>query len=236
MSEQPSVIHRTVHIFLLEHESALGDDQLREILDWSPAEFDCTSKFRHQGAKTSWCLSRLLLRDKLSELFGICDAARHLSYGTHGKPYISGCDIYFNWSHTDGCVALIIALGAEVGIDIESIGIQYPDYIDIAGNLFLAGESAWIGLEPGPASWERFLSLFVQKEAWIKATGQGLSQPIFEAPAIMKLPPFTSSGRILLEVGKNQRYFLAADASIGGIESQFVVEHQNFQKGEHRIP
>jgi 4'-phosphopantetheinyl transferase len=232
MSEQSAIIRRTVHIIILEHESSLGDDQLRGLLEWSPSEFDRTSRFRHQGAKTSWCLSRWLLRDKLSELFGFCDADRHLSYGKHGKPFISGCDIHFNWSHAEGCVVLIIALGAEVGIDIESIGSPYCDYLDIAKNLFLASECDWIGLETGQASWERFLSLFVQKEAWLKATGQGLSHPISEAPAALKSPPYNSPGRILLEIGQKNRIILAGDASIGGTESQFVFEYQKLPNCE----
>jgi 4'-phosphopantetheinyl transferase len=235
MSEQSTCFRRTVRIILLEHEPALDDDQLLAILDWPSTEFDHASRFRHQGAKTSWCLSRWLLHDEMAELFGIHDADRRLSYGKYGKPFISGCDIHFNWSHTEGCVALVIALGAEVGVDIECIGKQYCDYLDIAKNLFLASECEWIGLEPGQTSWERFLSIFVQKEAWLKATGHGLGNAISEAPAALKSPPYNSSGRILLEIDRKNRYFLACDASLSGMQSQFVVEYRNLPKKEQGI-
>jgi phosphopantetheinyl transferase len=227
MSEQFTGNLGTVNIITLEHESTLGDDQLRDLLEWSPAEFECTSRFRRLEAKTSWCLSRWLLRDKLFELFGIRDADRHLSYGKHGKPFISGCDIHFNWSHSDGCVALIIGIGAEVGIDIENVGSRICDYLDIAKSQFLACEHEWIGFETGQASWERFLSLFVQKEAWLKAIGEGLSRPLTDAPAALRLPPYFSAGRTIVEIGQRNRYILAGDASIGNMEPQFQFQYKN---------
>jgi len=202
-------------VLILEHESALGDDRLLGLLDWSPDELERMGRFKHQGAKTSWCLSRRLLRDALSELCGIRDATRRLEYGEFGKPFIGGCDMRFNWSHAEGCIALALTQCGEIGIDIEGAWRHRGDYLDIARDYFLESEREWIGSELGTASWERFLSLFVQKEAWLKATGTGLSASLAEAPAALELPPSRSPGRVLAEVGRVGRYFLAVDASLG---------------------
>ncbi len=217
-------------MLVLEHEGSLGDDRLLSLADWSPEERERMARFRHQGAKTSWCLSRRLLRDALSDLEGIPDANRRLELGEYGKPFIRGCAIRFNWSHANGCLALALAADREIGIDIEGAGHPRGDYLGIARSLFGDQEREWIEQEPGEASWERFLSLFVQKEAWLKATGRGLSQPLVEAPAGLALPPAQSTGRMLLEVGRRSRYFLAVDASIGegGEIGQFQIDNLPF--------
>ena len=199
----------------MEHERAIGDDHLLGLLDWTPAERERIDRFRHQGAKTSWCLSRWLLREALSETVGIRDANRLLEYAEYGKPFIRACGISFNWSHADGCIALALVEDREIGVDIEELGRQRGDYIDVARSFFKDEEREWIGEEQGDESWKRFLSLFVQKEAWLKATGRGLSLPLSEAPVALELPPARSAGRSLLEIGRHTRYYLAVDASIG---------------------
>jgi 4'-phosphopantetheinyl transferase len=205
----------TILVLVLEHERALGDDRLQGLLDWSSADLERMARFKHQGAKTSWCLSRRLLRDSLFYLAGVEDADQRLAYGEQGKPYIEDCRIRFNWSHAEGCIALGLTVGREVGVDIEGAARQRGDYLDVARAYFREEEAMWIGTEPGDGSWTRFLSLFVQKEAWLKATGRGLSMPLAVAPAVLSLPPVQGSGRLLTQVGREGRYFLSVDGSVG---------------------
>jgi phosphopantetheinyl transferase len=218
----------TALIMVLEHDKALGDEYLHGLLDWSTDELERIASFKHQGSKTSWCLSRLLLDDALCEFAAIESARRRLEYGEYGKPFIRGCDTRFNWSHAEGCVALALAVGIEIGIDIEEVGRSSGNYLDVAKDCFRAEESEWIGQGEGESAWTRFLSLFVQKEAWLKATGQGLNLPLAGARADLALPPAQSPGRLLFEVGRMRRYFLAVDASIGeGYEKlSFTVERR----------
>jgi phosphopantetheinyl transferase len=231
MTARRSLEAGTVLVLILEHEVALEDEYLLGLLDWSSEERDRMGRFRHQGAKTSWCLSRRLLGDALYEFAGIEGAHLLLDYGEYGKPFIRGCDIRFNWSHAEGCVALAVTAGRDLGVDIENAGRPQGDYLDIAENYFSEDEREWIGREQGWASWTRFLSLFVQKEAWLKATGQGLSFPLAEAHCALVLPPAKSPRRTLLEVGLRSRYFLAVDASIGGGDEilSFIVERREFE-------
>jgi phosphopantetheinyl transferase len=221
----------TVLVVVLEHDRELDDGRLAGLLDWSPEELARLARFRHQGAKTSWCMSRRLFRDALCELTGIADAHRRLEPGEFGKPFLRGCGLTFNWSHADGCVALALAEGREIGTDIESVRRPRGDYLDVARGFFGEDERGWIGREPNDGSWERFLSLFVQKEAWLKATGRGLGLPLAEAPAAFELPPSRRPGRLLLEVGREDRYFLAVDASIEeGLEApRFIVETRGIE-------
>jgi 4'-phosphopantetheinyl transferase len=222
----------TVLVLVLEHEAELDDDRLAGLLDWSPEDLGRMARFRHRGAKTSWCLSRRLLRDALCELTGIGDAHRLMELGEFGKPFVRGCGLGFNWSHADGCVALAMANGREIGTDIESAQRPRGDYLDVARGFFTEKERDWIGREANDESWRRFLSLFVQKEAWLKATGRGLSLPLAEAPSAFELPPARRPGRLLLEIGRRGRYFLAVDATIGeGPKApRFIVEERGTEK------
>jgi len=230
MTARRSLEAGTVLVLILEHEVALEDERLLRLLDWSPEELERMARFRHQGAKTSWSLSRRLFSDALCELAGIEDAHLRLEYGEYGKPFIRDCDIRFNWSHAEGCAALALAAGRDLGVDIENAGRPQGDYLDIAENYFSKSERDWIGREQDWESWARFLSLFVQKEAWLKATGRGLSFPLAQAPAVPALPPEQSPRRALLEVGQKGRFFLAVDASVGEEDEivSFIVEGREF--------
>ena len=77
--------------------------------------------------------------------------------------------------------------------------------------MFSEREASWIGQESGTSSWERFLSVFCQKEAHLKAQGYGLSAGLAGARATLNLPPHFSKGAAILAVGKEERRFLAVE-------------------------
>jgi hypothetical protein len=87
---------------------------------------------------------------------------------TGGRPVVRGTDIEISWSHSGGLVALSLASGRPVGVDIERLPARTP---------FRA--LARIGL----ASIQEFVAL----EAAGKVTGQGLAVPW---PAGVSIRPF----------------------------------------------
>jgi phosphopantetheinyl transferase len=220
-----------VLVLALEHETEIEEGRLLGLLDWSPRERSRIAAFRSAAARTSWCLARRLLRDALRDLAGVADAHRRLAYGEQGKPFVPGCSVSFNWAHADGCAALALSRGREVGIDIESVRPSGIDYLAIAAEGFREEEARWVGTEPGGLSWSRFLSLFVQKEAWLKATGQGLNAPVAGAPASLALPPAQAPGRLLAEIGEKNRYFLAVDSSLQGDDPRISLRRWSIEGG-----
>jgi phosphopantetheinyl transferase len=215
-------------VIILEHEISMPDSWLERLLDWRPDDLARMAAFRSQAAKTSWCMSRRLFSDAMADIAGIEGAPWKLGRGGCGKPFIEGCGIKFNWSHAEGCVALALSAHADPGVDIECASQGLDGYMDIARAYFGQEEIEWIGADAGPSAWERFLSLYVQKEAWLKALGCGLSQPLSETPAVLQLPPHTGGGRMLIEPKGKNRYFLAAAASPheAGLEPRFSVERR----------
>lgn len=200
-------------VLVAEHPKELGDAELAMLAKWTYEDLERMSRFRHRASKTSWCVARRLFDDTVFELEGVEDAHGQLVSDGFGKPELPGGDLRFNWSHSSGCVALAITYGQGIGVDIERMGRPRGDYFDIARHYFTDEERAWIEGAPDDESWRRFISLFVQKEAWLKKTGQGLSCPLTTAPASLCLPPARSPGRILTEVGRRNDYIVAVDAS-----------------------
>ncbi len=76
---------------------------------------------------------------------------------TGGRPNVAGTKIEISWSHSGAWVALALATGRPVGVDIEAI----PERVPVKA-------LAMIGL--------RSIDDFVAREAAGKATGEGLSE------------------------------------------------------------
>ena len=96
--------------------------------------------------------------------------------GSHGKPYLDDpeSDLQFNVSHTRGAAVLAFARGLEIGIDIEH-SRRKVDVDGVGRRVFTPNERA--GFENcGESSRRReFYRLWTAKEAYLKATGSGLS-------------------------------------------------------------
>ena len=95
--------------------------------------------------------------------------------GTYGKPKIvNERGPHFNISHCDGLVACATSPVAEIGIDVESLAAPRSHYeVD---RYFAASERAWLRDLPEARRLIAVLQLWTLKEAYIKATGLGLSQ------------------------------------------------------------
>ena len=122
------------------------------------------------------------IRDPMSWRFG---------HGFHGKPHVLGNDdIHFNLSHCHGLVACAVRHGAPVGLDVEFTGNKAPP--EIVEHYFSEREANWWRAQRNADKDRAFFGLWTAKEAFIKATGRGLSQqfPTFDfAASMLKLLP-----------------------------------------------
>ena len=96
--------------------------------------------------------------------------------GPHGRPAVPGGAVHFSLSHSGAWVAVALA-ETPVGVDVEEV----PDaqtVRDIAP-LLHPGETAELAALDAEERAEAFARCWTRKEAYLKATGAGLS----EAPA-----------------------------------------------------
>lgn len=97
--------------------------------------------------------------------------------GAHGKPRVArGEGPHFNLSHCDGLVACAVSWPTEIGIDVENIDRQPA--LDLTKAYFAPTELAWLQSLDTAAQRQGFFQLWTLKEAFIKATGRGLAQPL----------------------------------------------------------
>jgi 4'-phosphopantetheinyl transferase len=88
-------------------------------------------------------------------------------------PPFDATGLHFNLAHTDGLVVLAAGRIAQVGVDVEALA--KPVRLDIAKRYFSATEAAALAALPPGERAVRFLRLWTLKEAYLKATGQGVS-------------------------------------------------------------
>jgi 4'-phosphopantetheinyl transferase len=129
---------------------------------------------------------------------------RHCHASEHGKPLIASptdAPLDFNASRAGRVLAVAVAAGVSVGIDIEFLS-RTSDWEAIAPLLLSSAERRELGLFPRVARSKAVLCSWVCKEALLKATGHGLwvdprtvvlSQRPDGPPIVLTPPPGTQT-------------------------------------------
>lgn len=139
---------------------------------FSRPELERYGSFAHDQHRFRWGAARGTLREVLGAALGEAPAGIAIRYGAHGKPYVPG--LCFNISHSGGRAAIALAQ-VEVGADIELPRPRRTD--DIARRFYAPGEiERLFALADAGARQAEFFRLWTCKEAFLKATGEGLSR------------------------------------------------------------
>ena len=103
------------------------------------------------------------------------------SYGPHGKPYLEetlgDSTLRFNLGHSNDIALYAFTCCREIGVDIKYLR-ALPDADRITDRFFLAREIATLHALPASQRQQAFFNCWTRKEAYIKAIGKGLSQPL----------------------------------------------------------
>ncbi|GAB3937234.1 4'-phosphopantetheinyl transferase family protein [Mucilaginibacter myungsuensis] len=146
----------------------------------APEEKTKAERFHREADRQRYVIQHGLLRKLLGDQLGISGDELTFNFGPNKKPYLSGHDIYFNLSNSDGEFLIAIAQ-EEMGLDIEIIKPNF-NYQDIAQNYFGKDEIAFIDRSDDPA--KAFFLLWTRKEALLKACGMGIDDDLPQVPAL----------------------------------------------------
>lgn len=153
----------------------------------SASEQARATHFRHRADRAAYIAAHALLRHMLSEALGGDPRAWAFETGRCGKPALAAVHrrprLHFNISHTRGLVACAIA-GVPVGVDVEASDGDVPSAVAAC---FAAGERAMLAKAAGLEYRATFFRLWTLKEAYLKATGEGLSGRL-DSPAFQLDP------------------------------------------------
>ena len=147
-------------------------------LHLTPEETARANRYLQPGDRERFIAGRGWLRSILGRYLGADPARLEIRYGPRGKPELAGdCSISFNLAHSRDLGLLAVTEGRQVGIDLEAVR-PMPDAGPIATRFFSASErSTWLALPEADRN-EAFFRCWTRKEAFLKATGMGLSMPL----------------------------------------------------------
>lgn len=162
-----------IDLWVIKTESTrLPFEKLSSFLDKS--EIARLKRYSNQNIARNFVYSRGCLRLLLASYCGICPAAVRIENLRYGKPSISDYpQLFFNVSHS-GEMVLIGFSDRIMGVDIEKIR-EKVDYRGIIKRFFSEKEAASWNLFAQNSPVEVFFRGWTRKEAWLKATGEGIA-------------------------------------------------------------
>src|SRR5581483_7894148 len=157
------------------------------------------TRFLLETVRQRFVACRAVLRRILAERLILSPAEIEFDYGEHGKPGLvtDNHPLSFNVSHSDDAALIALSWNCDVGVDLEFDDDR--DWRPLARRFFAAAE--WEQLESLPPALQRtgFYRVWTCKEAYLKATGQGMALPLGRF-AVCADPRFPSR---LIEVRDN---------------------------------
>jgi 4'-phosphopantetheinyl transferase len=185
------------------------------------------SRFHFEKDREHFIQCRSALRSLLGGYLGIAAAEIGFEYSSSGKPRIAAGQnprgLQFNVSHSANMA--LIAVGSEhrLGIDIEQIrsGVAIES---LAERFFSLRERAGLRALPDALRVPGFFACWTRKEAFLKATGEGLSFPLadFSVSTHPELDPAVEEIRGNTEAAK--QWFLADLSVDAGFRTAVIVE------------
>ena len=186
-------------------------------------------RFHFEQHRQRFIAGRGILRTILGRYLGTEPQQLRFCYASSGKPALADDfedRLQFNLSHSQGLALYAVTRDRQVGIDLEQLR-PTADVEQIAQRFFSAQEYAVIQALPPDQKQEAFFRYWTCKEAYLKATGDGLSQlerievSLTPGPAkLLKIPGDRHQDWILQELKPATDY--AAAIAVAGQDWQLT--------------
>jgi 4'-phosphopantetheinyl transferase len=193
----------------------------------SSDEFARASRFHFERDRHHFSRCRSALRSLLAAYLAIPAADIRFDYSTSGKPQLATDqnprDLQFNVSHSGGVALIAVGSECRLGIDIEIIRHDV-DTVALSERFFSVTERAGLHALPSDLRVAGFYACWTRKEAFLKATGDGLSFPLadFSVTTHPDLEPKLEDIKGDSEAGKN--WFLADLSVIEGYRAALASD------------
>jgi 4'-phosphopantetheinyl transferase len=175
VSIEKRALDQGVTVVLVEVCSASIRSAMRTL---SPHERHHAARFLRKEDADRFIAARGCLRRLLAAQLSVSPGDLTFRKGEYGKPELDGVEgLSFNVSHSGNLALVAISAGGPLGVDIERIDSS-SDFTSVATTSFSELEISEISATPADHRARAFFSCWTRKEAYIKATGRGLSTPL----------------------------------------------------------
>ena len=142
----------------------------------SAAERDRAARFSFDEPRHRFIRARAVLRRLLGAYLDTDPQAIELDTGDLGKPHLVHPpeSLHFNLSHSGGVILLAFARDRDVGVDVERRQ-RSVDWNAVAARFFTTEEQRDLRALPERERRAAFFRCWTRKEAFLKATGQGVT-------------------------------------------------------------
>jgi 4'-phosphopantetheinyl transferase len=138
-------------------------------------------RFRFDRGRTRFIAARAQLRRLLGAYLRRDPAELGFVYNEFGRPAFVDAfappGLRFNLSHADDLCLIAVAWDRDIGVDLE-VTTKPLDVMTLAAQFFSSAEVAALRTLAPEARRRAFYTVWTQKEAFIKAMGDGLSRPL----------------------------------------------------------
>jgi len=194
-------------------------------------ELERAGRFHFEKHRRHFVVGRGGLRYVLARYLDLKPEEFRFSYGEYGKPALE--EIQFNMSHSHGVALFAVARDRELGVDVEHVRADFASE-DIAQRFFSRVEVAAFNALQKEEQVAGFFRCWTRKEAYIKAIGRGLSEPLDafdvtlapgEAAALLRAERGDVSRWAMfdIDVGANYAGALAVEAPVSAIRYWQVI-------------
>jgi medium-chain acyl-[acyl-carrier-protein] hydrolase len=145
----------------------------------APDERQRAERFHFERDRRHFVAARGLLRTILGRYLDRDPGGLQFGYNPQGKPMLAGegSGLRFNLAHSHGLALFAVSRGRELGVDLERIRPEFAGE-PVARRFFSPREVAALGVLTGERRHEAFFVCWTRKEAYLKATGKGLTLPL----------------------------------------------------------
>lgn len=164
----------------------------------SPDEHERAARYRFDADRRRFGWTRGILRALLASYVGCPPDRIHFGVADRGKLHLSPLHhpahggLRFNVSHSHEWALIALTRDREVGVDVEHHRSLHHDLFDIATRFFAPAEvDALRALAPAEQE-PAFFRIWSRKEAYIKATGEGVSAGLNNFEVSIGIEPVVS--------------------------------------------
>jgi 4'-phosphopantetheinyl transferase len=172
-----SLAENEIHVWTIQLEApAASMARFASILSLDERARGARFHFDHHRSR--FIVGRGVLRLILSRYLQTRPDKLEFLYGRNGKPAIAGQlngnAVEFNLAHSEALAMLAVTRTGAVGIDLERIR-TITDADELVGRFFSPRENDAFQKLPPEQKPAAFFNLWTRKEAWLKATGDGIT-------------------------------------------------------------